>query len=63
MYVLKCTEGIYKGKYVAKPGSNKSYTDRLDSVQIFSTYEDAERNSCVENETPVNVENFVGGKW
>lgn len=39
------------GKYVAMPGSEKSYTNRLEEAQTFSTREKAEASRCPENET------------
>lgn len=43
------------GKYVAKPGSKLSYTDRLESAQIYLSREDAESNKCPENERVIRV--------
>jgi hypothetical protein len=49
-YLLKNTE---TGKYVAKPGSARSYTTKVENAQTFETREQAVKDSCVENETPV----------
>lgn len=38
------------GKYVARPGSEHSYTSKLESAAIFRTREQAELNRCPENE-------------
>lgn len=52
MYVLRRTDG----KYVARSGSEHSYTRKLEDAQVFKTYDEAERNRCIENETVCAVE-------
>jgi hypothetical protein len=52
MYVLKHTE---TGKYVAPPGRDKSYTDRLEEARVFTTQRQAEKNRCVESEVVVAI--------
>ncbi len=41
---------VTDGKYVACPGSDQSYTARLEEAHIFRNQEEAQRNACVENE-------------
>jgi len=53
MFVLKRTSD---GKYVAKPGSNNSYTKYLQHARVFRTREEAERDRCPENERIVEVQ-------
>lgn len=52
MYALKRTTD---GLFVAKPGREKSYTNRIEHAQTFDTIEEARANSCQENEYPVEV--------
>jgi len=51
MYVLKRRDG----KYVAKPGSKKSYTTSLEKARKFPSPEAADADRCPENESIVNV--------
>lgn len=51
MYVIKRSGD---GKYVAKPGSRKSYTTKLEKAQTFVT-EQAARASACGNEYVINV--------
>lgn len=53
-YVIKRTD--QGGGYVAPPGSRASYTPYLQSAQVFSTREEAERNRCPGNEVVLPVE-------
>ena len=55
MYVLKRNED---GAYVSKPGSNHSYTTRLENAQIFNTKEQAEGSACG-NEHAVPVDSIL----
>jgi hypothetical protein len=49
--------GKNKGKYVAMPGSRKSYTNKGSvNMRIYRTYEQAEKNRCPENEIVINLE-------
>lgn len=50
MYVIKNTE---TEKYVAAPGSEHSYTTKLEKARIFSARADAERELCDDNEVVV----------
>lgn len=52
MFVLQHNK---TGKYVARPGSERSYTNRLEEARVFRTREKAEKERCVENETVVDV--------
>jgi hypothetical protein len=47
------------GKYVACPGSLRSYTNRLEEARVFRTRESAEKERCVENETLVDVNHLI----
>lgn len=47
MFVLK---RIDDGAYVAVPGAVKSYTMRLEEAKVFGSWQEAERNRCIENE-------------
>jgi hypothetical protein len=52
MFVIQHDE---TGKYVARPGSLRSYTNRLEGAQVFRHREQAEKERCVENETLVDL--------
>lgn len=41
IYVIK-----KKGKFVARPGGEKSYTTILEKAVTFRTYEEAKANAC-----------------
>lgn len=56
MFVLQHNE---TGKYVACPGSERSYTNRLEQARVFRTPEGAEAERCVESETVVNVRHLL----
>lgn len=58
MYVLVRTD--QGGGYVARPGSQHSYTRRLEEAQTFPSREVAERGKC-ENEVARSVEEILGG--
>jgi hypothetical protein len=51
-FVIQHTE---TGKYVSRPGSLRSYTNRLEDARVFRTREDAEKERCVENEETVDL--------
>lgn len=51
MYVIK---RLSDGKYVARSGSEHSYTSNLQHAQVYMTLEEARRNVCG-NETIVPV--------
>lgn len=57
MFVLQHNE---TGKYVARPGSERSYTNRLEEARVFRTLEGAEAERCVESETVVDVRRLLG---
>lgn len=46
MFVIIRTDG----KYVSQPGSQHSYTDKLQNARVWASRESAERECCVENE-------------
>ena len=52
MWVLKRTSD---GLYVAKAGLHNSYTTSLRLAEKFDNREAAVAKSCVENETPVQI--------
>lgn len=39
------------GRYVAPPGMDKSYVDRLEEARVFPTRAAAERERCVDSES------------
>lgn len=43
------------GKYVARPGSEHSYTSKLEDARVFRTREEADRDCCG-NEQVVPIE-------
>jgi hypothetical protein len=45
-YVTKADDGQYKGWYVARPGSAKSYTRLLQDARIYDSREAANRDAC-----------------
>jgi hypothetical protein len=47
------------GKYVAPPGREKSYTDRLQEAWGFTTREAAEAHRCIDNESIVAVDELI----
>lgn len=61
-YVLKHFKdgSRYAGYYVARPGSEHSYTRKLEHAQTFPTREAAQAAACVESEGPVALEDLIG---
>lgn len=57
MFVLTRNED---GKYVSKPGSEKSYTPKLERARMFPTRRDAEQHACG-NETIRDVADLLHG--
>lgn len=57
MYVIRHNS---KGLYVALPGRRKSYTDRLQYAQQFSTFDQAKSNACG-NEIVLPLRDFHHG--
>jgi hypothetical protein len=55
-YVLKRVED---GKYVARPGSEHSYTNRLERAKIFTSWERAYDAKC-DNERVVPLDSLLG---
>lgn len=51
-FVLKRTSD---SKYVAQPGSESSYTTKLERARVYPTREAADGDRCVENERVVDV--------
>lgn len=49
------------GKYVARSGSEQSYTKRLEDARKFSSREAAEADRCVQSERIANVSDILGG--
>lgn len=56
-YVIVRTDG----KFVTRPGSEQSYSDKLQHARPFETREAAERERCVENERVVSVRDLIMG--
>ncbi len=56
LYVIQRADGMF----VAKDGSEHSYTDRLQDAQVYQTREDAERNRCPGNERAVSIADAIG---
>lgn len=48
------------GFCVAKPGRKYSYTNNVIRAQLFDTYDDADRNRCVDNERVVKTRTMHG---
>lgn len=57
MYVLQHND---TDKYVARPGSKRSYVAGVEKAQRYPSEEEAERNRC-ENERIVNLFRVVMG--
>jgi hypothetical protein len=57
MYIIRRTD--QGGGYVARPGSQNSYTHTLHNVRRFSTREAAERKRCPGNEVVVSIDKIV----
>jgi hypothetical protein len=55
MYVLRRDDGAY----VAQPGSERSYTTKLEHARTFSTRAAAEDDRCPGNESVVAVEDLL----
>lgn len=48
------------GAFVSRPGSRRSYTDKLQDAQVFPTKESAQANCCPENEQAKSIEEIMG---
>ena len=59
-YVLKRTSDR---KYVAGPGSAKSYTSNALKARVFHDQDAAENDRCVENEFIVPLRDCVPSDW
>jgi hypothetical protein len=55
MFAIQHTE---TGKYVASPGSYRSYTNCLEEARIFRSRDIAEKERCVESETIVDLQHL-----
>ena len=56
MYVIQRTTD---NRFVARPGSEHSYTPRLQHAQVFKTREAADMARCPENERVVAVASLL----
>lgn len=56
MYVIRNND---TGKFVARSGSESSYTNAIQNARVFSTKESAQRHLCVDNETVVPVSSVL----
>lgn len=52
MFVL---QHIETGKYVSRPGSAHSYTNRLEEARVFRTAEGAKQEMCRDSEVIVDL--------
>ena len=50
------------GKYVAPPGQERSYTERLEDARVFASREMAERERCVDSEYVRSLESLLEGR-
>jgi len=55
MYVIQRDDG----KFVTRPGSEKSYTSDLQKARTFATKEKAEAERCPENERVVSLDQLL----
>jgi hypothetical protein len=55
MHVIKSNA---TGKYVARPGSEKSYTTKLEDAAIFDSRASANKHTC-ENEIIIDVRSIL----
>lgn len=51
MYLIKRNDG----KYVSWPGSEHSYTRRIDLARVYPTRKEAEQDLCIENEQIISI--------
>jgi hypothetical protein len=58
--LLKDYKETKRGRYVAPPGQEHSYTDKLEKARVF-TVEKHARQNCCENETVVPLESVLEG--
>ena len=59
MYIIR---RINDNKMVSVSGSDDSYTNNLQKAQVFTTYEQAKNNRCIENEYIDTVESLLNIK-
>lgn len=50
-------------KYVARFGSEQSYTKYLQHAQVFATRDEAEKHRCPGNERIVELDSILGTTW
>ncbi len=55
MYVIQRTDG----QYVSHPGSDQSYTRKLEEAQVFGSKGEAEKELCVENERVIAMKELL----
>lgn len=56
MYVIQRTDGLY----VARQGSEHSYTRKLEDARKYRTRQEADNDRCAGNETVVAVADLLG---
>lgn len=56
MYIIQRDDG----KYVAKPNSEHSYTDKLENARIYKTIEEAKNDLCPENNIIRSLRDVLG---
>jgi hypothetical protein len=57
MFIIKRTD--QGGGYVAKPGSKKSYTNKVKNMRKFDSEEEAERERCPGNEMVLPIATVI----
>ena len=58
MFVIKNTD---TGKYVSRPGSERSYTTKLELARVYQTPSAADADRCTGNERVVSVASQLKG--
>lgn len=62
MYVIQRNDGAF----VTPPGQEKSYTRAIQDAWVFRSREDAQRETCAENECVVSLDSLLkidGASW
>lgn len=54
-YVIRRNED---GKFVARPGSERSYTNKLEDARVYPSRDAARADLCIENEHVVSLESI-----
>ena len=59
MYVIVRHKANGKLEYVTPPGSDHSYTDRLEEARVFDTKDKARSEICPDNESVRSIESLL----